>query len=459
MAQPDLTRLDDCIAEALYSVSAHQLPAACTALGLVPGDGAEAFASKRTYVKARLSGKSPQELAELGHRVLAAHPNYHLEEALAKLTPPQPPVSDLTRRKLLDALTAQQNLTGDLREDEFFAKLWPLDKLVVPELMGGTVLDGIFQHMIRNPDWGYDDLFRVLGVVEVSQRRLFRFLELLVHPSVRHDAGQEAMVALINSYVERDGWKLVPSDVVSGYQAFALAPVMGGVAGRAKNLIFAADGPKPEIVLADAINNDIRIVRHAEHCLVYPNPIPLNGLRWRDLIVWWAGLTGRSADARQTAGDLYQRLARSLASPPEKLLFETYYRHFRHVPGDVLPALVPQIYLHYDPYTVAALGEKRLLRQRMDFLLLLPAGHRIVIEVDGKQHYSDGDRASPRLYAEMVAADRDLKLAGYEVYRFGGHELHGPSGEDGVGKFFRRLFAKHAVIVGDDVAAASASPV
>src|SRR4051812_33238079 len=107
MADPNFTRLSDCIAEALYEVSAHHLPAACTALGLAPGDGAEAFASKRSYVKNRLTGKSPPELAELGKRVLVAHANYHLEEALWKLTPPQPPVSDLTRRRLIDALAAQ----------------------------------------------------------------------------------------------------------------------------------------------------------------------------------------------------------------------------------------------------------------------------------------------------------------------------------------------------------------
>lgn len=60
----------------------------------------------------------------------------------------------------------------------------------------------------------------------------------------------------------------------------------------------------------------------------------------------------------------------------------------------------------------------------MDFLLLLPNRRRVVIELDGIQHYADSARrASPELYAKMVAEDRKLKLAGYEVYRFGGQEL------------------------------------
>ncbi|GAB7183555.1 hypothetical protein ATKI12_3386 [Kitasatospora sp. Ki12] len=59
----------------------------------------------------------------------------------------------------------------------------------------------------------------------------------------------------------------------------------------------------------------------------------------------------------------------------------------------------------------------------MDFLILLPGTERIVLEVDGKQHYAEGNVASPRLYSKMVAEDRALRLKGYQVYRFGGHEL------------------------------------
>ncbi|MER5708450.1 hypothetical protein [Streptomyces sp. NPDC002122] len=60
----------------------------------------------------------------------------------------------------------------------------------------------------------------------------------------------------------------------------------------------------------------------------------------------------------------------------------------------------------------------------MDFLLLTPDRSRIVIEVDGVQHYADATgKASPRLYSEMVAEDRRLRLMGYDIYRFGGHEL------------------------------------
>ena len=45
-----------------------------------------------------------------------------------------------------------------------------------------------------------------------------------------------------------------------------------------KKLIFAADGPKPKIVLRDAINNDLEIGENAEHCLVCDRGLGLTGL-------------------------------------------------------------------------------------------------------------------------------------------------------------------------------------
>jgi hypothetical protein len=57
-----------------------------------------------------------------------------------------------------------------------------------------------------------------------------------------------------------------------------------GVVGDFKNLIFAADGPKPELVLRDAVNNTIEIVKHADRCLVYDRPLPADGLSWGALV-------------------------------------------------------------------------------------------------------------------------------------------------------------------------------
>jgi very-short-patch-repair endonuclease len=89
-----------------------------------------------------------------------------------------------------------------------------------------------------------------------------------------------------------------------------------------------------------------------------------------------------------------------------------------------LPALLPEVWLHWDPRTVRERGPQALLRFRMDFLLLLPHGQRVVLEVDGSQHFTGpGGRPDAAKYADSMRGDRDLKLSGYEVFRFGATEL------------------------------------
>jgi very-short-patch-repair endonuclease len=156
---------------------------------------------------------------------------------------------------------------------------------------------------------------------------------------------------------------------------------------------------------------------------VYDRPLAQAGLTWRQLIAWWAHAGQLAEDAEHdTARDLYRRLLACMQdNAAERLIFIRYCALYR-TRGFDTPALIPQVYLHYDPYTRRA--SMPLTRQRMDFLLLLPHRRRVVIELDGIQHYAGAQqRADPRRYAQMVAEDRALQLAGYEVYRFGGHEL------------------------------------
>ena len=218
-----------------------------------------------------------------------------------------------------------------------------------------------------------------------------------------------------------------------------------GVAGDFKNLIFATTGLKPKIVFRDAINNDIEIVEKAKHCLIYDRPLEAHGLSWSELVDWWMAINGRLGDPEPAGRTLYMRLSSSLASPPEHLLFKTYCALYG-TRGFNIPALIPQVYLHYDPYIRRdyVIQDGYLNRQRMDFLLLLPGRQRVVIEVDGSQHYSDEGLPSPRKYSDMVSEDRALRLADYEVYRFGGYELASErSGEAILAKFFDRLLERH----------------
>jgi hypothetical protein len=110
-----------------------------------------------------------------------------------------------------------------------------------------------------------------------------------------------------------------------------------------------------------------------------------------------------------------------------------------------LPALLPEVWLHWDPKTINQRGALAFPNHRMDFLMLLPGGRRFVFEIDGKQHYAVGERAEPREFAKLAAGTRDMQLAGYEVYRFGGSELVGEPGQALVAAFFKTLFEVHRV--------------
>ena len=146
-----------------------------------------------------------------------------------------------------------------------------------------------------------------------------------------------------------------------------------GVRGDLKNLIFAATGPKPKIVLRDAINNDLEIVGNARHCLVYDRPLPGTGLTWRQLTAWWArsdSLPG--GQERAEAVSLYRRLMASMGNEAERFIFDRYCARYGTYGFDI-PALIPQVYLNYDPYTRRSGGTLSLAANRLPAATAPPA--------------------------------------------------------------------------------------
>lgn len=432
----------DAVAASLHDVKAYALPDVCVGLGLAPGDGTEAHSSKRNYVRTRLKSLTDTDVVRVAEQVDHEYPRFEVTEILKKLNEAGSgnDVSEITRRALINELDSVQ-LFGDLRMVDELNKLWPLASMSGLSTLQ-SMEDTIWQHCVRNPDLDNSQLLEHLGIFTCSRALLFKLLEAVVHPKVRKGDEQQTLVSRLNTHLKNDGYHFVQSGTVSGYPVFAVVSVKGGVEGAPKNLIFAADGPKPEIVLSDAINNDIKIVNNAEYCLVYERPISNNGLTKREMIDWWSDREGIADDTIARRG-LYERLKRSLASDGERNLFDVYYKVTKPH-GDNIPALIPQVYLHYDPYTIKQLGgASRLPRQRMDFLILFSSTVRVILEVDGSQHFSENGKPSLLRYAEMMAADRELRLAGYEVFRFGANELVGASAEVLIGTFVRELLRKH----------------
>ncbi|CAL9592145.1 hypothetical protein SUDANB105_05245 [Streptomyces sp. enrichment culture] len=372
------------------------------------------------------------------------HP--HLRQSRARR------ITDVTRRRLRDGLKGGW-WGGTLDEVQFLSRLYDLDNLPSYDSRFITAAQDVWQHCINNPsDWEDDWIWHDerFGLAD-SDDALLRFLAEMLHPEVRTDAEEaERLCAFFNKTLAHDGYELIEVDRISGAPVLAARTIGAAVPGAMKNLIFAADGPKPEFVLGDAINNDVLIVKNEQYCLVYSQPLSASGLTWGEMIAWWRARESLPEDMpdEDVGRALYKRLSASLhhdaARPewvsPEQMVFRTYCELYPiNEKGASQPALLPQVYLHMDPKTrnERAGKDSVLGRERMDFLLLLPRGVRIVVEVDGQHHYAEGNEASPRLYSKMVAEDRALRLKGYEVYRFGGYEL----GLNGAPAMLRQFFA------------------
>lgn len=454
-------------------VKAYNVPAVCVRVGIQKaveeGDKDEAFRSRRVYVKQRLLNLEQPDLLRIAEAFLREYADAALAETVSEMTTHAlQRASPLVRSDVLKVLNQLDRLFGDRDLIETLCEIFGNVQIRSPgfEFFGRTGLEeNIVQHYLRNNDWSHEELLTHCGALTCSQTRFFSLLKKLLDPLVRRDEEQVNLAEALNPPLKRDGFVIQQVSSQSGYPIYGVVRAQSGVAGAMKNLIFASTGEKPELIFRDAVNNDVEIVRNADKVLIYDRPIPASGmLLWRDLQSWWQEI--HALDDPDLAKErLYRRLLQSVRatkSAGEFAMFRTYYERYGSQLGAKLPALIPQVYLHYDPYTKRERGEERFLaRQRMDFLLMLDHGVRVVIEVDGRRHYAAVEDvgtgvyiADAKLYAGMAAEDRRLRLAGYEVYRFGGAEFMdvdpasstiGAETQALLGEFFDRLFKKHLI--------------
>lgn len=367
------------------------------------------------------------------------------------------PISDKARRKILDKLIAIGQCAGtDGRAVNFVKKVAPYYKRTAE----------VERHMDTFKDWNYDQLFySELNLLSVTDNQFADFCREYMNPVFQRTQRKQdeyyepyieylnpKCLEAINAGLELADLELVPDSHNEGFYkvrnkiAFPNEPI--------KNIVFAANRTKPDIVVDNALENSVKIV-DAGDALVYKDGISEKGLSWLDLAKWY-----KQFESEDTENKLAERLFSSLQSEPEKIFFRAYcdyiIKHDRN-----LPALIPQVYLYYDPKTAnARFGRPIFEHQRMDFMFIISREHRVVIEIDGIQHYAE-DRtiggtyykcADVKRYAEMMRAHREMVLDGYDVYRFGGKELYvGPDKNEEPAKqvvfdFLEGLFRKYRIM-------------
>jgi hypothetical protein len=431
-----IDKLDDLrnsISNCLAGEKAYDLPKVCQRYSLEEGEESEAFQSKYKYVITRLKDKKEYIIIDLAKELINDYQSYLIGNSLNQYLDFQYyKLTEVTRNEIIERLKSLEHISGNLDPNEFLLKAG-LSNYIQTTSFDFFSLEAIEKDPIQ-------ELLDGRILYEVLDSQFFAFIEQLVHPIPRSEQEVDKYLEMINPILSKDDFELVQSSFVSGRPIYKVIQ-RNGVKGVVKNLIFASKDYKPEIVIEDALNNDLKIVKNEDSCLVYNRAIPNDGLKWIDLVDWWATINNSEKNAELAKG-LYNRLNESLDSKPEKDFFKTYYFHYKDKLGKNLPALIPQVYLHYDPYTIRKHGIQYLLRQRMDFLMLFSNTKRVVIEIDGKQHYSIGDVASPKLYSEMVRLDRELRFLNYDVYRLGGHELSYDMKNTTI-SFFDSLFEKY----------------
>lgn len=334
--------------------------------------------------------------------------------------------------------------------DDFFPSTpttgpsFPLDNIFPP---ADKLRKDIRRHVFRNSDWDTERLLESLGAFTAVDRRFVGFVaELVSHQVLVRESNQRRVVEAMASVLRDARLELREIDTDGGYPVFGLVPI-GHQSSGPKNLIFASTG-KPDLRLSNSVDNEIELLDNGVDVLVFDDPVSTDtGLTWRNLQKWWSrGHLGQDDDAAKRA--LYRRLRMSIprSSPPQQRLFDLYYKILGSRAPD-LPALLPEVWLHWDHRTVAQRGAQALLGQRMDFLLLGPHHSRIVLEVDGESHYTDSaGRPSPAAYGRHTQQDRRMRLRGYDVYRFGGAELSDEAKASALLiEFFDALFERYGI--------------
>ena len=371
-------------------------------------------------------------------------------------------IPDNARQAIVDKLILIGQIEGGIGSYRaFFERVYPECKTIISNRT--TLAAEIGRHCDAFPgDWGDEaGMFSVVEILEWTDEQFLYFCKEYVNPIFNRyewddEKGertnlQAECVAAINLYLKDCGYELRQAGKIGDKIEYELEE-LSGVRGTIQGIVFAAVG-KPDLIFTDFLNQNVVIPVDETKYLYYDQRIDTNGLKWGPLKQWYED-NHLPTDIGFT--DRLQSSVEHCGSPIERKLFAAYLELVEEF-GEDVPALLPQVYLYYDSKVQREQLKKIFDHQCMDFLMILSESRRVVIELDGIQHYAEDEEvnlpgkphahiASVSRYADMVSAQRDMTLAGYEVYRFGGKELYNDEEANRLVKqFFKDLFDKHGI--------------
>lgn len=300
-----------------------------------------------------------------------------------------------------------------------------------------------------------------LNISSCSDEVFINFIEHIFYPNyyaVKYEHIQEYdFFKKINEYLERCKFTLHPIGEINDFPIFKILPldVTNDNMINSFGIIFAAQS-KPDFQVHNINTNieDISIdISDPSKYLVYDEGNQKNLITWNELNSWYIKIRNRYPFHRITS-TLKEQCENSLSNPFERDFFKYYFELYEEKLNTKLPALFPQVHLNVDTKNK---NKENKINQRMDFMLCLNNGKRIIIELDGYEHYAEkiyhpngtyNYKFAPKNYANMVTVDRKLRLDGYDIYRFGGSEYaKNPMDFKNIMKeFFDALFEKYSII-------------
>ena len=195
--------------------------------------------------------------------------------------------------------------------------------------------DDIERHYDCYNDWNINRLFfSEMHLLEVSDALFIKFCEEYLNPiynrkeRVEKDDGDWIIVdrtlqceRIINNELGRVDLEVELSISENGLSVHKIKNKVQYPSEDIKNIIFAANAKKPDIVIDNALENSVKIIDVGD-ALVYSDGIPEDGITWRRLVNWY-----KQYEANETQKALARKLVSSLDSKPEKLFFKTYIEY------------------------------------------------------------------------------------------------------------------------------------
>lgn len=185
------------------------------------------------------------------------------------------------------------------------------------------------------------------------------------------------------------------------------------------SIIFAASKEKPSTCASGLNGHNIKldINKKNKSYYVYEGEVNKQGIKRQEIEAW-------CLNERISKEEFYKNVKESIGSNAkyQRMFYEYYLESIYNKKTKKDFFLFPEVYVQLN-----STNNDYENKQRVDFLIVLPNNRKVIIEIDGIDHYAekiDGKWiASMKKYTTDRKFDRKMSQLGYTIYRFSNSEI------------------------------------